>query len=380
MSTENRAAFQIASPATALAGRTDNHFPVRTCYLISTPVAPLGHPVAGGVTVQVKNSALAALEFAERVCIFAPRGSTLSLAGARLELREVDGGLHVPAQERQAAPPPDSALAAMLDLCRHDAGAGDVVVSFAYDAMAFEATKTFSRAPLFHYVTMALSDDGMGEVIAATARQYPHRLAMLGRAQAAVFAPDLPVALVPLGFDMALYDFNPQPQPLLGWAGRISPDKDVGRAMSIAGTLAMKLRIMGQVIDEAYWEDCLRSHPQLDLEITGFLDTRALQAKLGECAAFLMVPRWLEAFGNVVIEAQACGVPVVCYHECGPAEITRDGLTGVHVARGDEPGLASATRRALALDRAACRKHAESEYGLPKFKMRFHDWLAPSPK
>lgn len=80
--------------------------------------------------------------------------------------------------------------------------------------------------------------------------------------------------------------------------------------------------------DEAYWQQICRDFPDAPIEYVGFLNTEELQQELGKCRALLMTPRWLEAFGNVAIEALACGVPVIAYARGGPAEIIKDGKTG----------------------------------------------------
>jgi UDP-glucose:tetrahydrobiopterin glucosyltransferase len=88
-----------------------------------------------------------------------------------------------------------------------------------------------------------------------------------------------------------------------------------------------------------------------------------------------MTPRWIEAFGNVVIEALACGVPVITYQRGGPAEIVRDGETGFWVEPDSITGLVNAIGRLDEIDRIACRRQAESDYSLTAFGDRFENWL-----
>jgi UDP-glucose:tetrahydrobiopterin glucosyltransferase len=60
----------------------------------------------------------------------------------------------------------------------------------------------------------------------------------------------------------------------------------------------------------------------------GFLSTDKLQIELGKCRGLLNTPKWNEAYGNVVVEALACGVPVIAYKRGGPSEIVQHGQTG----------------------------------------------------
>ena len=104
--------------------------------------------------------------------------------------------------------------------------------------------------------------------------------------------------------------------------------------------------------DPACWDAAAAAHPGADVRYEGFLPTDDLQAAIGGCAAMLMTPKWVEAFGNVAIEAMACGVPVIAYRRGGPAEIVVDGVTGFLVEPDDVAGLAVAVGRIGEIDRA----------------------------
>ena len=88
-----------------------------------------------------------------------------------------------------------------------------------------------------------------------------------------------------------------------------------------------------------------------------------------------MTPRWVEAFGNVAIEALACGVPVIAYCRGGPAEIVRDGKTGWLVEPDSVNGLTAAIANLDAIDRRTCRQQAEAEYSLEAMGDRVVAWL-----
>jgi len=89
----------------------------------------------------------------------------------------------------------------------------------------------------------------------------------------------------------------------------------------------------------------------------------------------LMTPRWVEAFGNVAIEALACGVPVIAYNRGGPAEIIQDGKTGFLVEPDSVVGLVNAITRLDEIDRHTCRKQAEAEFSLEALGDRFEQWF-----
>jgi UDP-glucose:tetrahydrobiopterin glucosyltransferase len=83
----------------------------------------------------------------------------------------------------------------------------------------------------------------------------------------------------------------------------------------------------------------------------------------------------VEAFGNVAIEALACGVPVIAYRRGGPSEIVRHGETGWLVEPDSVTGLVEAIGRIDQLNRAACRQQAEQAFSLPALGERFEQWF-----
>lgn len=100
-----------------------------------------------------------------------------------------------------------------------------------------------------------------------------------------------------------------------------------------------------------------------------------MQQQLRCCKALLMTPRWVEAFGNVAIEALACGVPIIAYRRGGPAEIVIDGKTGFLVEPDSVKGLVSAIARLPEIDRYNCRQSAETDYSLEALGDRFEHWF-----
>ena len=131
----------------------------------------------------------------------------------------------------------------------------------------------------------------------------------------------------------------------------------------------------GILQDEVYWQRVQADNPQAILEYQGFLPTDDLQAQLGACAALVMTPKWVEAFGNVAIEAMAVGVPVIAYGRGGPAEIVDDGVTGFVVPADDIDALIAAVARVSEIDRAACRQRVDNEYSSGAMADRVLAWI-----
>ena len=131
---------------------------------------------------------------------------------------------------------------------------------------------------------------------------------------------------------------------------------------------------MGLAQDPAYLARVRCAYPET-IEYLGFLPTRDLQRVLRRARALLFTPRWVEALGIVLLEALACGVPVVSYRRGGPAELICDGETGWLVTPDSVDELAGAVGRTAALDRRACRAYAEREHDARVVGKRVERWL-----
>ncbi len=149
----------------------------------------------------------------------------------------------------------------------------------------------------------------------------------------------------------------------LAFLGRICPEKRVDRAITIAKRVGMKLKIAAKVdkADRAYYEHEIR--PLLDdplIEFVGEISDAEKPAFLGNAFALLFPIDWPEPFGLVMIEAMACGAPVIAYRRGSVPEIVDPGVTG-WVVNSDEEAYA-ACRRASMLDRLRVRRRFEERF------------------
>lgn len=144
------------------------------------------------------------------------------------------------------------------------------------------------------------------------------------------------IATVPHGFPLHSYRFVPDrkaagEEPYLAFLGRIIIDKGVDRAIQIANRAGMRLKIAARInsFDRPYWEEVIK--PQVDgkhVEYVGEIGDEEKSEFLGRAAALVFPIRWPEPFGLVMIEAMACGTPVIAYPKGAVPEVIEDGVTG----------------------------------------------------
>ncbi len=159
------------------------------------------------------------------------------------------------------------------------------------------------------------------------------------------------------------YRLNADPGKYLAFLGRASPEKGLDRAIEIAKRVDMPLKIAAKIdrADAQYFETIIK--PLLDHGLVEFIGEIGYHEKtefLGNAAALIFPIQWPEPFGLVMIEAMACGTPVVAYPQGSVGEVTKEGVTGFIVA--DEDGAVRAIERISEIDRKKCREYFEQNF------------------
>lgn len=170
-------------------------------------------------------------------------------------------------------------------------------------------------------------------------------------------------ATVRHGLPIRDFPFSPRGSDALLFLGRISPEKRPDTAIRVAVRAGVRLRIAAKVdaVDQGYFTDVIRpllSHPLI--EFIGEVTDAEKRALLGDSRALLFPIDWPEPFGLVMIEALACGTPVIA-RPCGSVpEVVRHGVSG-WIADGEDE-LVAAVAAAAGLDRRACRAEFERRF------------------
>ena len=164
------------------------------------------------------------------------------------------------------------------------------------------------------------------------------------------------------GIDTDQFALHPHPGDYLLFFGRIHPDKGTAEAIEVARQVGLPLLIAGIVQDQGYFD--ARVAPYVDgqrVRYLGPVGVEGRSALLGGAAALLHLIGFDEPFGFSVVEAMACGTPVIAFRRGSMPELIDDGLSGFLVEDTDE--AAAAVLAAGTVDRAAIRASAVARFG-----------------
>jgi glycosyltransferase involved in cell wall biosynthesis len=165
------------------------------------------------------------------------------------------------------------------------------------------------------------------------------------------------------GLPSNLLSFHPEPGKYLAFMGRISPEKRLDRAIKIANRIGIELRIAAKVDakDQEYFTNVIV--PLLDprrIEYIGEIGEEEKDDFLGNAFALLFPIDWPEPFGLVMIEANACGTPVIAYRNGSVPEVIKNGVNGI-IVNGIEDAV-RAVESAQQLSREKCRAVFEERF------------------
>ena len=192
------------------------------------------------------------------------------------------------------------------------------------------------------------------------------------------------------GINLDEFTFEARPEQYLAFLGRISPEKGLDTAIRVARRAGMPLRIAARKplrhgsdanirVDWEHYQHEIkplleRNRATLIGEVAGAEKDRFL----GHAAALLFPIRWPEPFGLVMVEALACGTPVIALNAGSVMEVIEHGVTGFICS--DEEEMVAAVGRIGDIDRSVCRAEAERRFSpsamAAAYERIYHDLLA----
>ena len=148
------------------------------------------------------------------------------------------------------------------------------------------------------------------------------------------------------------------------FVGRLHPEKGVSEAVEVARKTGEELLILGPPVTGEYWDKKIKPYLGKKIRHIGVVPRNKLYEYYGNAKATLVPIQWEEPFGLVMTESMATGTPVIAFRKGSVPEVVLDGKTGFVVNTVDE--MIKAVKKIDRIDRRACRKHTEENFGLEK--------------
>tara|TARA_Y100001970_G_C14257267_1_gene876436 strand:- start:1058 stop:2137 length:1080 start_codon:yes stop_codon:yes gene_type:complete len=346
--------------------------------IISTPIGFIGSGKGGGVELTLLSLVKGLLAKKQKVVVIAPNHSYLMKDCQNANLIAVDGAdqhswQHMPSNSKVIVSN-EFVLTKMIRKAFEIGNNEDVILNMAYDWLPIWLT-SYSKIKIFNLISMGGVSTEVVNLVSNLSLDFASRLAFHTQVQANDYKLKSSPNIIGNGFDLELYKYNSINDGPIGWVGRIAPEKGLEDAAKVAFSLGENLMVWGVKEDVKYAKEIEDLFPSGLIQWKGFLKTKELQKELGECRVLLNTPKWNEAYGNVVVEAMACGVPVIAYKRGGPGELILHGENGYLATPDNIQELVELTKQINLISRKKCRLWAEENASIDVFVGKVFSWI-----
>ncbi|MGH3900852.1 MAG: glycosyltransferase [Pseudonocardiaceae bacterium] len=333
--------------------------------LLAPPWIPIPPPADGGIERVVALQAVGLAAAGHDVTLVAAPGS--AIPGVRM-VSPLDD---LPAQIGMAT-----------DEWRHVLGGldalSDVDVVIDHSGPLGALLSAQGPVPALHVVHGSLEGELLGIYSGLVARAPKLRLVAISRSQRQAVPQLTFTGMCYNAIDVEEVPFRASSEGYLAFLGQMTPENGAAEAIVLARDAGLPLLIAAtcrEPGEQAYFERAVKPHLGPDVVFLGELGREATYDFLSRAAAMLFPISWREPFNMVLIEAMACGTPVLATSRGAVSEIVRDGVTGF--VRDTTAELAPLIGRIGEIDRASCRSHVAEHFSSAALVRSYATLLAP---
>lgn len=176
------------------------------------------------------------------------------------------------------------------------------------------------------------------------------------------------------GIKLEDFPYSDKPRQHYFWMSRISPEKGLDDAIEFAKSTGEELIIAGPIKNQEYFDSKIKPRLNSKIKYIGELDHKRKIEYYQTAKAFLFTIKWREPFGLVVVEAMACGIPVIAYKIGAMPEIISDKIDGFLVDPNSVEGLVKASKHIGEIDNKMCRLKIEEKFNINKMVDKYIEY------
>lgn len=238
-------------------------------------------------------------------------------------------------------------------------GQFDVIFNHTRGEVAFAPLTRFLKTPIISVFHLPILE---GNILALKENPKAYAISISNNQRSKFRSLKNFIATVYNGVDMALFSMLSNPtQDFLLWVGTIGQHKNPIDAILAAKMVKMPLIMLGKIRDKDYFEEIIKPHVDNKyIKYLGEVDFKTKLPYFQNAKAALFPTLWPEPFGLVMIEALACGTPVIAYPNGAVPEVIDNGQVGYVVKNYKQ--MAGAIKKIDKIDRAACRQHVRDHF------------------
>lgn len=341
------------------------HFNNMRILIISTPIGYIGSGIGGGVETYIKQITIEFIKIGWEIDIVAPENSKWSnqlfkpknlfiIKGKQPE-NCINSSFNSPYLEKE-----NGLLSKMILFANNIQNDYNFILNNSYDWLSYWITDFF-KTPIIHIIHMKYNNNLMKNIITEIAKKNPQNLIFNSYNTFESYNLQItPNIIYPL-INKKLYYFNNNPsEQFLGFVGRISPEKGLENALEVAEKTDKKLLVWGETQDKEYKKMIIKKDKKNTIIWKGYIEHEKIGVYLGDLYALLVLGNWEEPFGYVAVEANACGVPVICFNKGGTKESIVNNITGFVVNNLEQAVIS--VNKINQINREICRERALKKF------------------